>query len=370
MNISSFLLVFLSIYFIVRSNNLIFIFCSTFVFLYGVNVLVLNYYLDIPFSPSQGKFDSLDNITLSLLLFLVISWFIFGRIKIDFESFVIKKTTSRLDLFKGSIVIFYGLFLFIQKGFRLGGEFMDSAGDRSILEDYIALLFVIFFLSSRASKFLIFSFVFISISYFVAGERLRMFIYIGSVVVYLFRERLTIIKICLPFAYVFAEFISLFRSQTDFGIKDNGVFTSHFGSVTISSLYLNEFISPLFFVDKFQYYIGIIIGNIIPTFLLPDGFDVRGDLFKSYDIPGGGWFPSFILSVSNWYVFILTILMIGLIVRFCIKHKSLYSDYFIFIMIITSPRWFMYSPYLIFRFALYSIIIIIFLKTLQKFKHG
>jgi hypothetical protein len=45
--------------------------------------------------------------------------------------------------------------------------------------------------------------------------------------------------------------------------------------------------------------------------------------------------------------------------------ESLFSNYFIFVLLITSPRWFMYSPYLIFRFAIYASIILLFIKSIE-----
>ena len=370
MEVFEIFLILFSSYTYIKTKNLLYVFVNAFVLLYLLNVTIVTQILDLSFSPSQNKFDSINMVTLSLFVFIVIGWFSIGKIEINFDKLTKRKGTNKLDIFKGLIIIFYSIYLIYDKGFRLSGEFIDYAGQRQIYEDYIALIFLMFFISSRASKFLIFSFLIIIFSYFIAGERMRMFIYLGTIIIYLYPHRLVFIKIGLIFAYCFAEVMSLFRSQTEFGVTDNGEFISHFGSVTISSLYLNEFTSTLFFVDKLQYYIGIILGNLLPTFLLPDGFDIRGDLVGAFDIPGGGWFTVFILSVSNWYVFALTILAIFLFIRYMIKHKSLYSDYFILIVIITSPRWFMYSPYLIFRFALYSLIILFFLKTFQKIKHG
>lgn len=363
-------LILFSSYTYIKAKNLLFVFVNLFVLLYTFNVIVVTQILELSFSPSQYKFDSINMVTLGLLVFILICWFSIGKIQINFDKLTIKKVSSKLDIVKGLVIIFYSIYLIYDKGFRLSGGFIDYAGQRQIYEDYLTLIFLIFFISSRASKFLILSFLIISFAYLIAGERMRMFIYLGAILIYLYSHRLVFLKIGLILSYFFAELISLLRSQSEFGVTDQNEFISHFGSVTISSLYLNEFTSTLSSVDKFQYYIGIIIGNLLPTSFLPDGFDIRGDLFSSFDIPGGGWFTNFILSVSNWYVFVLTILAIFLFIRYMIKHKSLYSDYFIFIVIITSPRWLMYSPYLIFRFALYSLIILFFLKIIQKTKNG
>ncbi|WP_299061917.1 hypothetical protein [uncultured Polaribacter sp.] len=303
---------------------------------------------------------------MALLSFLIISWFSFGNIKLTFNNFKIKKTYSNLDFIKSLVIIFYGLFLIYDKGLRVSGAFVDFRGDRSILEDYIAIIFLVFFISSRASKFLIVAFAIISISYLMAGERMRMFIYGGTIFVYLYRNKLFLLKLGLPIAYIFAEIISVFRSSTSFGVRDSGYFVSHFGSVTVSSLYLDEFTSVLPFTEKIQYYFGIIIGNFIPSSTIPKGFDIRGDLLGKFEIPGGGWFTSFILSTSNWYIYILTIIMICLLLRHMMNKKSLVTNYMIFFIIITSPRWFMYSPYLIFRFSIYAVLLLTPILLINK----
>ena len=354
------------LYTLYKSKNLIYILLNVFVILYVINVIVVFKVLDISFSPSQSKFNSIQLITSSLLVFVIISWFSFGKIKMKFDKLHVKYRSTALDYFKGSIVIMYSIYLIYSKGFRLRGEFLDYAGQRYIYEDYIALIFLVFFISSRASKFLVFSFFVISFSYFIAGERMRMFIYLGTVITYLYSNRLVFVKVGLIFAYCFAEIISLFRSQVDFGLRESGSFVSHFGSVTISSLYLKDFTSILTSIEKIKYFFGIILGNFLPSSLLPAGFNIRGDLSAAYTIPGGGWFPSFILLSSNWLVYVCVSVLVCQIIRYILYKNSLKSQYFLFILLITTPRWFMYSPYLIFRFSLYVLLILYFIKIFKN----
>lgn len=359
-----------SLYTYVKTKNLLYVFINAFAILYFLNITLITKVLNLSFSPSQSKFDTYDFVTVSVLLLLVISWLLIGKTEITFINLPRRKSTSRLDLVKGIVIILYSVYLIYDKGFRLQGDFLGHAGERKIYEDYIALIFLMFFISGRASKFLVFSFLFIGFSYFLAGERMRMFIYLGAILIYLYPRKLNILKVGLIFAYIFAEVISLLRSQIDFGVTSNGEYISHFGSVTISSLYLNKYTSTMLLVDKLKYYAGIFMGNVVPTFVLPDGYDIRSDLFSAFDIPGGGWFPVFILCVSNWYVFTLTIVLFFTFIRFVIKRNNLSSEYFIFILIITSPRWLMYSPYLIFRFALYASILLFFIKKIKTAKNG
>lgn len=360
------LLILFSFYTYYKSNNLIYIFVNAFVILYLLNVITVVRIFDLQFSPSQDKFESIELVTLSLLIFLIISWFSIGKIELNFDKLYIKNHDNALDYFKGLLIIFYSIYLIYDKGFRLTGGFLDYVGQRDIYEDYIALIFLIFFISSRASKFLIFSFLIISLSYFLAGERMRMFIYLGTIIIYLYSKRLVLIKFGLIFAYCFAEIISLLRSQTDFASHESGAFVSHFGSVTISSLYLGEFTSILSFTEKLKYFFGIFLGNFLPSSLLPSGFDIRSDLFASYTIPGGGWFTSFLLYSSNWFVYICILILLFQIIKYAIKDNSLKAQYFLFVMLITAPRWFMYSPYLIFRFSIYSLLILFFLKAIRN----
>ena len=121
------------------------------------------------------------------------------------------------------IIIGYALFLLYQKGFRLNGDFVEFVGQRAIYEDYVQLIFIMFFISSRASKPLILAFTTIALTYFLAGERMRMFIYAGTVALYLYNHRIRLIKIFIPLSYAFAEIISIFRSATSFGNRSWGI---------------------------------------------------------------------------------------------------------------------------------------------------
>ena len=286
-----------SLYYLIRTKNILCIFINSYILLYSLNTAVITYILDIPFSPSQDKFESTYPITLSLLVFLILLNSFIGTIKLNFSKLKIKNNYNQKDIIKSVIIIGFALFLLYEKGFRLNGSFVEFVGQRSIIEDYIQLIFIIFYISSRSSKPLILSFMVIALAYFLAGERMRMFIYAGIVALYLYNHRIKLIKIFIPLSYALSEIISVFRSATNFGIRDDGAFVSHFGSVTISSLYMIQYADSLSWVERFQYFIGIILGNFLPSSLLPKSWDVRADLFNAYDIPGGGWFTVFLQSI-------------------------------------------------------------------------
>ena len=357
--------------FLFKTNNLIMVMVSSFFLFYTLNTTALELILGVPFSPSQNQFNGTDEISIGMIIFIIILYSYIGKKKILFNNFHRKKGFDYKDLLKSILIVFYAFYLISEKGFRIDGSFVDFAGTRSIIEDYIALIFIVFFLSSRASKPLIISFFLISFAYLIAGERMRMFIYLGTLVFYLYSNKIKFIKFAIPLGYAFAELISIFRSSTSFGLNEKGAFVSHFGSVTISSLYLQEFSNSLGSLDKLKYFIGILLGNLFPSSMLGMDYDIRGSLFNAYQIPGGGWFTTFIIESGGWAVFILISFCIGILFKRFIKLNYLAYQYIIFVILITLPRWLMYSPYLIFRFAIYSLIILSLIKLINgRFTKG
>ena len=111
-------------------------------------------------------------------------------------------------------------------------------------------------------------------------------------------------------------------------------------------------------------FIGIIFGNIIPSSILPEGFDIRRDLVDYVDIPGGGWFPVWLFALTGYsgiilmsYFISMIIKKISLKVKMCSNGIKLPIMLFFIVFVATLPRWFMYTPYQIFRFPMYIVII-------------
>ena len=78
-------LILFSSYTYIKAKNLLFVFVNLFVLLYTFNVIVVTQILELSFSPSQYKFDSINMVTLGLLVFILICWFSIGKIQINFE---------------------------------------------------------------------------------------------------------------------------------------------------------------------------------------------------------------------------------------------------------------------------------------------
>ena len=138
----------------------------------------------------------------------------------------------------------------------------------------------------------------------------------------------------------------------------------------MSSLYLLYEAEYFSNIQKMEFGFGLLLGNMLPSFLLNDEFNIRKYIFEAQNIPGGGWLPIFIF-VSFGYVGvgILSFLIVKLYTSVSQKILSMiiYNDYrllyisFIITFVSTAPNWFMYTPYQVLKMPIYSCIMTYFL---------
>ena len=335
-----------------------------------VEVVFVDTFFGLDFSPQADKFDSLNLMTLSVSVFVAISYIFTYRINtnFNFESRLWKYKDSDLIIFV--LISLIAAYLTVTKGIRLSGSFVDYAGERSVLEDYLFPIIVVLLVISKARFFVVVGVLLLSLSYFLAGERMRMFVYLFTIfLLFSKKQNSNLFKTLLFFALSSAMIMSLFRSGLSFSEEYH---VSHFGSVTVSSMFYMDFIAEKNIFEKISYFIGIIAGNIIPSSWLLEGFDVRRDLFASKNIPGGGWLPVWFYGIFG----MTGLVSFSLSFACCIRVMSLRLQKFVsgvdemvvifFITFVaTLPRWFMYTPYQLIKFPLYSVLVYLGLKGIK-----
>ena len=62
---------------------------------------------------------------------------------------------------------------------------------------------------------------------------------------------------------------------------------SHFGELSITSMYLLDFTSDHSLLERTQAFAGIFLGNLIPSSLMPAGFDIKRMLSYQTDVSWG-----------------------------------------------------------------------------------
>lgn len=340
---------------------------SLFVCLFIIYVRLSEYIFGLEFSARQGV-HPLDEVHYSVIGFYLIFLFINWRnnaLQINLDA---TRITGSYEILAGILLlpfIIYMCFYLYNNGVRITGAFQDHRGVRNVLTDYMFVYFCVVMVILRSSKLILIAGLFAALAHLLSAERMRTYVYVVAILInYLDIERRNKISVLfLFFGFVFANIIGLLR--TGDGLDQNQNFNvSHFGSATVSSLYMLDYQSVLSFYEKVKFSFGMVLGNVIPSILLPIDYDVRRSLFENRPIPGGGWLPVFIYSVSGGYLGVLFLsLSLGYWYRTLrarvIKDSSVQGLYYIafIIFVSTSARWFMYTPYQIFKMALYGVII-------------
>jgi hypothetical protein len=272
---------------------------------------------------------------------------------------------SWFDLILASPILVFLIFYASTKGIRLSGEFLDHVGVRSIWVDYVYVYSVACIVALRGSSIVILLAILVASAHLLAAERMRAFVYIMSILIifYNINDKKHQSSLLLLSGFFLATLLGSLR-HGDVQL-DQSYNVTHFGSVTISSLFLLDESILFTYGEQFKFFIGSIIANIIPSSLLAEDFNIRLFLSNSQNIPGGGWLPVWAYVMVGGYVGV-SALAIGLayFYRWIIKSKRGYlstkhelAKYtMLVIFLATIPRWFMYTPYQVLKMPLYGYI--------------
>jgi hypothetical protein len=371
-----FLIAFTTIMFIKRTDFLVKSF-SLFFLLFLVLVCLSTIIFQMDFSARQVIHDVDLSIIINALAIFYLA-FIWSTKNLQSTNLTISRYRPMNGLQHIIVVVaLLPVFVFILNylikfGFRLDGSFLDTKHERSTIDYYVYVYTIALLTASRNNRIVVVLCIFISLVYFIAAERMKAFLYIISLLLLIgnISNRNKMGIFVLIFGFVSAEIMSLLRSNIDFSDNNSDVNLTHFGEVTVSSMYLlNE--SPFFStIEKLNYLFGIFLGNLVPAGMIPESMNIRYFVGNAYNIPGGGWLPVFIFAASGYVGVFLAAIFIGkFYVRLIavINQKKNYTDIkafyitFVIIFIATSPNWFMYSPYQVMKMPLYGAVLSYFM---------
>ncbi|WP_417270764.1 hypothetical protein [Celeribacter sp.] len=359
---------------------------ALFIASYFIFAVLSEYLFGMPFSRKSviGNF-TVDLVSPTLMLFWI-SFYFASNIKIGRgakDSLPLRRpdgqgTTINTVILALPLILFFAYFT-IRNGVRVTGSFLEYRGQRSTLTDYMFVYYVVLVSQFRNSGLLLAVGLFAGASHMLSGERLRSFVYLIVILINYFRldKRRHMSSAILILGFFFATLIGLLRSGNLGMQREYNV--THFGSVTVSSLYLLDFGSTLETFQKIQFVLGTFVANIIPSSFVPEAFNIRKAILTFADIPGGGWLPVFLkiqsgiigVAVGGYIIGRIYRLILARTQRVSVMQPAYYAATLAFIA--TAPRWFMYTPFQLLKMPLYAFTLsaaMIFLAHHWPRKHG
>lgn len=273
-----------------------------------------------------------------------------------------KATTATTIVLAMPLILFF-LYFSIKNGVRVTGTFSDFRGDRSTVTDYMFVYYAALVSHYRNSRLLLLVGLFAGASHLLSGERLRTFVYVVLLLInyYGLDKRRHMSSAFFLVGFFLATIIGHLRSG-NLGVAQQYNVT-HWGSVTVSSLYLLEFGTTLSTLERIQFLIGTFVANIVPSSLIPESYNIRRAILTFADIPGGGWLSVFLKVQAGMIGVLVGGVVVGRTYRWALTktrrvsamQPAFYAATLAFIA--TAPRWFMYTPFQILKMPLYAFIL-------------
>lgn len=338
-----------------------------------ISLYLLSFLIFVVFSqdifgmPYSKKYDyfsaSLDQVKHILYLFVGV-FFYLSRNLAKLPSFAVKsiRQIGLLDVVLSIPIFLFFTYYFSEKGIRLSGEFSDYAGVRSVWVDYMYVYTMVCLISLRGSYVVALGGALLAMAHLLAAERMRAFVYIMSylIIYYQLEDKKNQSSLILFGGFFLATYIGTLRHGE--GFVNDGYNVTHFGSVSVSSLYLLDEAQSFILFDKLRFFLGSILANIVPSSLLGVDFNIRLYLVSEQDVPGGGWLPVWSYAIAGWAGVVALAASVAMFYRWVKvsfegvgKTSHDFAKYtMVVIFISTMPRWFMYTPYQVFKMPLYG----------------
>jgi hypothetical protein len=344
---------------------------ALFYVLFVVFVALSEYLTNLPFTlrvffSSEQLSTAITLVSLFILFFIVTAYpvqplYFDNEVANQRVNIVVVLTMAAPAL---AFLIYYAL----NFGYRLDGSFVLNKSDRSSTDYYIYAYVISLYVATQYNRTIAVTLILFAVVYLLAGERMKSYMYLTPLLLVSIRlsNRSIFSLIYLIMGFAAAEVVSLMRSGLDLQSHNDKVNISHFGEVTVSSLYLLNMIDLYTPIQRAQFGLGIILANLIPAELLPPSFDIRKDLVSSFNIPGGGWLPVYIYAAAGYFGVLLLSVGLALTYRAAVHqstrrtlshHWRLAWQAYILIFASTLPNWLMYTPYQIIKLPLYSFIL-------------
>ncbi len=358
------LLVFFAVMFL-KSKNAIVTLMLAFVMLFYIEVCLVEFFFKASYSPLAQNFDTLNVVQNTVTMFVCIVSFVNYKVKTDLQYLGKLWHFKLMDLAPFLLICSFAIYVIYTKSSgTLDGKYADAIVNRAPIFDYVFILVVLAVFLSKGRFLVLLATSLLAVGFLLAGERLRGFAYALVLYGFVFNDFSSVrFKVLLVLGVGLGVFISIIRSN--FGSMD-GVHASTFGGVTISSMYLLEYVDEMNLNARLGYLLGILFGNFVPASYLPEGLDIRSALFGYANIPGGGWFPvwfhalggysgAFLISVVTAYL----VKFVSLGVEGLMRRGSSVNRLFFIMFLAQLPKWFLYTPYQFLKISLYAVLLLV-----------
>ncbi len=282
-------------------------------------------------------------------------------------------------------VSFCIVFVALNAGSLFSSEFSLAELKKYSFLEYFSVIVFFFILSSR-DNFRLYLSLFVSALFvgtlLMASYRMVAIIIVMTIVLAFYRGKQLHRGYLIGgwgLIYVLMALISYFRGGLyDIGLsqllgyKDFGYLDNTFTGVIETALIYSSIYEEVDFSIRFFEFIGVLLP--LPGFLLPDSMIYYSDLDSRYfgRIPGGGLLAGFFyyfdfLFVPVWFFYIGA-------VYYCLGLEKVTSWFYsglVFVMFVSVSRWWLYGPYVLFKFlGVFFLFVVINKALLSHSKEG
>ena len=274
------------------------------------------------------------------------------------------------------IIFFTAMFLFLKEINVFSEGFNKLELEKFSFLEYLSILIFFLFASIREKKtnYLLAIFVvsFLIIVSLLSSFRLVAIIYSLSLFFCMSKEnttnRLLFLFFTLVGGYV-VSVIGLYRGwipSADLlslvGYK-NGILDNTFTGIIETALIYSSSSTEQNIFQNIKFLIGVILP--LPNSLIPDDFLYYKEIYTKHfgRIPGGGLLSGFII-----YFNYLLVPFILFYFHYAFKHAkdNKHSAAMYYIILVTLPRWWLYGPYVLFKFLSFYFVVYIITQSILK----
>lgn len=356
-----------------RSRNTLTTLIVFLVLMHFVEVVFVKLLFSKEFSVKANMFNNVNEVGFILFIFCSIFYFFNGSLKDKMPLINTILSFKPIDIFSFILMSGFCLFIIYDSVFINFLDYHKISQNSSPVDEYFIIIFSIILVCSKCRLLVIFPFLLIGLIYVYTGQRMKSLIILYTVYLMLKDSYKYVIsfKVLIFAALLIAMISDIMRSQ-GISVNTQDVHMSHFGELSVTSLYLIEFTENFTLLERIKAISGIFLGNLIPSSFLPDGFDIKRMLVSEIDVPGGGWLPVWFYSLAGYPGVVLIAVIVssmGAFLHCSLIHvpSKLINDHLMRVFFIifnsTSVIWFMYSPYVFVKFIIYIGIIYFIYKT-------
>lgn len=354
-------------------------------FLFLVFVSPLIYY-DLPIANKKFltayKYDH-DLIAVSIIFIIIfLGQFINERVFVDKKRNNMPKSDILAIIF--SIVLIYFSFLMIQDGTVIDYKYGNIDEERITYIEYASIISLLGLMTVKTKKIrrvLYFSIVVYLIATLLDGLRLR-FLSVSIVLfcvvyglntksIWKFYALVAIISMSMiGFTRMGVEihYTGLGDTMTRYFMRD-GAIVSTFGGSYQTGEFFNYAISQesgLKIFNGLKYFLGDILSIIMTKSGVPESINFKSNVFKNYDVPGGGWIVSYYYAYFGVIGAIVLSVFVTYIYNKIINMKGTIGYASNVLLAAYAPRFLFYDWTVVFKMMFFFSVIVIIMNLISK----